>query len=85
LKNPNRRGHVLMIAGANAEGTEAAGEFMTDPVGLKAAMTRCGLPVADSIPSFQFLLRLNMMAGSPGNTKLLHVMYLARDSHHEHV
>ena len=67
LKNPNRRGHVLLIAGANAEGTEAAGEFMTDTVGLKAAMTRCGLPVSDSIPSFQFLLRLNMMAGSPAH------------------
>jgi hypothetical protein len=40
---------------------------MTDTVGLKAAMTRCGLPMSDSIPSFQFLLRLNMMAGSPAH------------------
>lgn len=67
LKNPNRRGHVLLIAGANAEGTEAAGEFMTDTVGLKAAMKQCGLPVSDSVPGFQFLLRLNMMAGSPAH------------------
>jgi hypothetical protein len=71
LANPNRRGHVLLIAGANAEGTQAAGEFMTDSVVLKAAMTRCGLPLADSIPSFQFLLRLNMMAGSPAHFEVV--------------
>jgi len=72
LKNPNRRsGHALLIAGANAEGTEAAGEFMTDSAVLSGAMTRCGLPLAGSIPSFQFLLRLNMIAGSPSHFEVV--------------
>lgn len=67
LPNPDRRGHVLLIAGANAEGTEAAGDLIANPSALSAAIRKCGLASQNRITSFQFLLRLSTIAGSPKN------------------
>jgi hypothetical protein len=71
LRNPDHQGHVLLIAGANAEGTEAVSDLMTDSAQLLAVMKRCGLPHTGPIPSFQLLLRLSTMAGSPGHSDVI--------------
>ena len=60
---------MLLIAGADAEGTEAVSDLMTDSVQSLAVMKRCGLPHTVPIPNFQLLLQLNTMAGSPGTQK----------------
>ena len=69
VRNPNHAGHVLILAGANAEGTKAAGELVTNPSSLASALQRCGIrsssAASDTVEHFQILLHLRMMAGSP--------------------
>lgn len=69
VRNPNHAGSVLILAGANAEGTKAAGGLATNPPSLAAALQRCGIhsssAAADAVQHFQILLHLRMMAGSP--------------------
>lgn len=71
LRNPDHLGHVLLIAGADAEGTEAVADLMTDSAGLMAVMSRCGLPHTSPVPNFQLLLRLSTMAGSPAHSDVI--------------
>lgn len=71
LRNPDHLGHVLLIAGADAEGTEAVADLMTDSTRLTAVMSGCGLPRTSPVPNFQLLLRLSTMAGSPGHTDVI--------------
>jgi hypothetical protein len=71
LRNPDHAGHVLLVAGANAEGTEAVANLMTDAVALSEIMNHCGLSHQTPIPNFQFLLQLNTMAGSPGHSEVI--------------
>jgi hypothetical protein len=78
LRNPDHLGHVLLIAGANAEGTEAVADLMTDSAALLAVMSRCGLPRTAPIPNFQLLLRLGTMAGSPGHSEVIACHVLSR-------
>jgi hypothetical protein len=68
IRNPNHAGNVLIMAGANAEGTRAAGEFLTTGSSLSSTLQSCGLhrvPATGSVPHFQVLLRVRTMAGSP--------------------
>jgi len=78
LRNPDHLGHVLLIAGASAEGTEAVNDLMTDSSALSAVMSRCGLPRTAPIPNFQLLLRLSTMAGSPGHSEVIACHVLSR-------
>jgi hypothetical protein len=78
LRNPDHLGHVLLIAGASAEGTEAVNDLMTDSTALSAVMSRCGLPRRAPIPNFQLLLRLSTMAGSPGHSEVIACHVLSR-------
>lgn len=71
VRNPTHSGYVLILAGANAEGTKAAGELMTNPQTLTAALKNCGIHSANPVRSFQILLRLSTMAGSPTNFDVL--------------
>ena len=65
VRNPDQNGHVLLLAGANAEGTEAAGKLATDLPRLAAALKACGIAPSGPLQHFELLLRLSMMAGSP--------------------
>jgi hypothetical protein len=65
LENPDHRGRVLLLAGANAEGTYTAGQIVTDSSALSAALQKCGIRSVKTGPNFQMLLRLSTMAGSP--------------------
>lgn len=65
VRNSDHAGQVLLLAGANAEGTKATGELVTDIPRLSAALQHCGIRSFGPEQHFQLLLHLNIMAGSP--------------------
>lgn len=67
VKNPDQNGHVLLLAGENREGTEAAGRLATDLSRLSDVLQKCDIPPSGPLRHLEILLRLNMMAGSPNN------------------
>jgi hypothetical protein len=71
IRNPDHKGHVLILSGITAEGTEAAGELVTDVARLSAVLRRCGIDSSDPVKHFQILLRLSTMAGTPGNVDVV--------------
>jgi hypothetical protein len=71
VKNPDQSGQVLLLAGANAEGTEAAGKFVTDLPRLSAELLKCGVAPSGPLRHFEMLLHLNTMAGTPNNIDLV--------------
>src|ERR1035438_7743406 len=79
VKNPDQTGQVLLLAGANAEGTEAAGKFLTDLARLSAELLKCGVAPSGPLRHFEMLLHLNTMAGTPNNIDLV-ACHLLQDS-----
>lgn len=71
VQNPDQDGHVLLLAGANAEGTEAAGKLVTDLPRLSATLDQCGIRAAKPIQNFELLLGLKTMAGSPSDVNIV--------------
>jgi hypothetical protein len=71
IGNPGRSGQVLLLAGANAEGTAATGELVADRQRLSSELKSCGISPSGPIRHFQLLLALNTMAGSPSDVKVI--------------
>lgn len=71
VQNPDQNGHVLLVAGANAEGTEAAGRVATDERRLSTILQQCGISPTGPLQKFELLLRLKTMAGSPSNFEVV--------------
>ena len=71
LASPGHTGRVLIIAGANAEGTEAAGILVTDPARWGTLQQACHFTAAPSKQSMQLLLQLGTMAGSADDVKVI--------------
>jgi hypothetical protein len=71
VKNPDQSGQVLLLAGANAEGTEAAGKLVTDLPRLSTELRKCGITPSGPLRHFEMLLHLNTMAGTPNNVDLV--------------
>jgi hypothetical protein len=67
MQNPDQNGEVILIAGENGEGTEAAGRLLNDTPRLASNLTRCGISPTGPSRHFELLLHLNTMAGSPSN------------------
>jgi hypothetical protein len=67
VQNPDQDGHVLLLAGASGEGTEAAGKLVTDLPRLSSILKSCGLNSSGRPMHFELLLRFNAMAGSANN------------------
>jgi hypothetical protein len=82
VQNPDTNGQVLILAGANGEGTEAAGKFVTDLPRLSSALRSCGIRPAGPPVHFEFLLRLNTMAGSPSHVDVVSCHILASGANH---
>lgn len=82
VQNMDQNGQVLLLAGVNAEGTEAAGRFVTDLPRFSKALEQCGETHASAPSHFEFLLRLNTMAGSPHNTDVVACHLLTGASAH---
>ena len=71
LENPDQDGQILLLAGANAEGTKAAGKLATDTARLSDVLRQCGIAPRGPFKQFELLLHLNTMAGSPSNTDVV--------------
>jgi hypothetical protein len=71
VRNPDQSGQVLLLAGANAEGTEAAGKLITDLPRLSTELRNCGITPTGPLRHFEMLLHLNTMAGTPNNIDLV--------------
>jgi hypothetical protein len=82
VRNPDQNGQVLLLAGANAEGTEAAGRLVTDLSRLSAALKKCDISPSGPLRHFELLVRLNMMAGSPTNVDIEACHVLSGSSPH---
>lgn len=67
VQNLDQNGQVLLLAGADAEGTEAAARFVTDLPRFSRALQACGVARSGGVRHFEFLLRLSTMAGSPND------------------
>jgi len=70
VRNFDQRAQILLLAGADAEGTEAAGKILTDDARLPTALEHCGLPPHGPIQRFELLVKLNTMAGIPSNESI---------------
>ena len=63
IQNPGQNGQVLLLAGADGEGTAAAGNFVTDLPQISRALQNCGISPAGPLRHFEILLRTETMAG----------------------
>ena len=71
VQNPNQSGQVLLLAGADGEGTEAAGHLVTDLPHLQRAMDFCQISPSARLQNFELLVRLNTIAGSPSTVDMV--------------
>ncbi len=71
VQNPDQNGHVLLLAGANGEGTQAAGKLVTDLPRFSTMLGRCGIVSSGQPQHFEMLLHLNTMAATPSNVDMV--------------
>lgn len=71
VQNPDQNGQVLLLAGANGEGTEAAGKLATDLPRLSSVLKNCDGSPSGTIQHFEILLQLNTMTGTPSNVNVV--------------
>lgn len=71
IGNPGQTGKVLLLAGTTAEGTEAAGRFVTNGVQLVRALRSRGIDPGGPLRDFQVLLQVRTMAGSPSTVEVV--------------
>jgi hypothetical protein len=64
IPNLDGTGHAILIAGTNMQGTEAAGEFVTNPVKLDAFLRKIHWASDRPLPVFELVLKLVTMGGS---------------------
>jgi hypothetical protein len=69
--NPNQAGRVLLVAGTNAEGTEAAGQFVANSAQLAPTLRAHGIDPGGPPCHFQILLQVRTMAGSPSTLEVV--------------
>lgn len=71
VPNPGQTGNVMLLAGTNAEGTEAAGRFVTNAAQLVPAMQSCGIDPGGPVGHFEILLQVRTMAGAASTTEVI--------------
>jgi hypothetical protein len=64
VSNPNQSGQVLILAGSNAEATEAAGKMATNVKLLSQTLKNHGIDPGGPARHFEILLQVSTMAGS---------------------
>jgi len=82
VQNTDQSGQVLLLAGANGEGTEAAGKLVTDSNRFTTILRNCGISTTGQLQHFEILLHLNTMAGSPSKVDLVTCHILPSASAH---
>jgi hypothetical protein len=81
--NPNQSGQVLILAGSDAEGTEAAGKLATDVKLLSRILQEHGINPVGPPRHFEILLQVSTMAGSSNTFKVVAVHPLADKAHQD--
>jgi hypothetical protein len=71
VHNQNQSGKVLLLAGVNAEGTEAAGHVVTDRARLMPLLEHCGISAQGPVPDFELLLRVQTIGGSSSKVDMV--------------
>jgi hypothetical protein len=69
--NPGQAGDALLLAGSNAEATEAAGRLATNLTLLASTLKNCGVDPRGVQRHFEVLLRVATMAGSPNTFEVV--------------
>ncbi|MBL8230103.1 MAG: hypothetical protein JNL98_16565 [Bryobacterales bacterium] len=70
LRNPGQSGHVLLVAGTNMEGTEAAADLAVDGARLAAILQKAGVDA--TVPAqFEILIKLSSMAGAASASEVV--------------
>jgi len=78
LPNLSATGHVLLLEGLNMEGTDAAGEFVTNPEGLRSLLRSLGQDAGKPIQPFEALLDLISVPGGFADTRVIAYRNLSR-------
>jgi hypothetical protein len=71
VNNPDQNGQVLLLAGSNAEATEAAGKLVARPEALAKVFKAHGINPLATNQHFEILLRVSTMAGSPNTFEVV--------------
>jgi hypothetical protein len=71
VSNPNQAGKVLLVAGTNAESTEAAGQMVANSSEFARTLRTHGIDPTGPARPFQLLLRVRTMAGSPSRVEVV--------------
>jgi hypothetical protein len=71
VPNLSGDGFVLIIAGTNMEGTEAAGELVTDLPRLARALRRRGIDPAAKVGQLELLMRLDHMNTESSRSEII--------------
>jgi hypothetical protein len=71
VRNLSHDGFVLIIAGTNMEGTEAAGELVTDMARLAGALRSRGIDPAAKVEQLEFLLRLDHLNTQSSRSEII--------------
>jgi hypothetical protein len=82
VQSPDQNGQILLLAGANAEGTQSAGKLVTDLSRLSMELRKCGIPPSGPLKHFEMLLRVKMMASSASEYDVAACHILAEPSAH---
>lgn len=71
LPNVTGPGSVLLVAGTTGEGTQAAGEFISDENRASKALRAMGIDPFGPPRYFEILLKVQAVAGSPSQSSVL--------------
>jgi hypothetical protein len=76
LPNLSNNGNVLMIQGATGEGTEAAGEYTTNPELLNRLLKTIHAIDNDRVRYFEALLKSGTIAGTPKDAEIVSYRFI---------
>jgi hypothetical protein len=71
VSNPEQNGQVLLLAGSNAEATEAAGKLVMNFDALPKILKSAGIDSNGRVRHFEILLRVSTMAGLPNTYEVV--------------
>lgn len=70
VPNLDGTGHAILIAGTNMQGTEAAGDFLTNATAFEAFLKQIDWRPDRPLPVFEVVLKLVTMAGSSTSNQI---------------
>jgi hypothetical protein len=78
VPNLSGQGYVLLVEGLTMEGTEAAGETVTNPELLGALLRRIGHKAGAPVRPFEALLKLTSVPGGYANSQVIGFRYAGK-------